>query len=43
MVTPTGSGGMSGSFDYDVDISESVTEVRVGTEGTVIWRRKSAD
>jgi hypothetical protein len=42
-LTLIGRRGMSGSFDYDVDIPDSVTEVRFGTEGTTIWRRKSAD
>jgi hypothetical protein len=42
-LTPIGSAGMSGNFDYDVDIPPSVNEVRFGTEGTVIWRRKSDD
>jgi hypothetical protein len=42
-LTPIGSAGRSCDVNYEVAIPESVNEVRFGPEGTVIWRRKSAD
>jgi hypothetical protein len=32
--------GLSGSFDYEFSVPDSVHEVRFGTEKTVIWIRK---
>jgi hypothetical protein len=32
--------GLSGSFDYDFYVPDSVHEVRFGAEKTVIWTRK---
>jgi hypothetical protein len=32
--------GTSGSFQYDLAVPESVTEVRFGNDSTVIWKRK---
>lgn len=34
--------GTSGSFAYEVDVPESITEVRFGKESTLIWQRKAA-
>jgi hypothetical protein len=32
--------GLSGSFDYELSVPDSVHEVRFGSEKVVIWKRK---
>jgi hypothetical protein len=32
--------GLSGSFDYEVSVPDSIHEVRFGAEKVVVWKRK---